>query len=536
MKFLLQYLSIILLITGVSFTAPKKEGGPKKQNDKGGKPKIIENIDPDGYELIITYLKNRYHLDQSIERLKQWSPGAFEKHQINELLVDILISPTTSKNTRLAIVDLFKTSFSKRSLVRSKLIAILIKNLDNIYSPSLSSSILEFIFSAIGNQETELEKARTQLMQEITKDILANDSVAKYSSQDHVVALKALGKSTPDSKSIDLLNSIISKKFIKDEGVPSVRIAFYQTLDKLTKLRFTATPILGKTEKKNILKYLHQLLGQEAERLHKEPKQITEDDLIEIEFLMKSIENILSDPEVTSYRKESYISLIKILSSKTPNLVKLAGEYLINTKSMEIRNRIKGLELRDILQMNTTARFHAYKIAKKTQQENPQNPEAPQDPHALKDFNNAKDLATISLELLVRYIDVIIASLDGQSEKKLTGILKYLNNQFIEEKEVHFKNICLSAFVNLDAGILQHKSFPISSLQIVKKMFEDGIAIMKIPVQRKDPDKKENIEKLQESMANMMAEMTGHDYGINSQAWEGWLNGAGGERYFKRLK
>jgi hypothetical protein len=482
------------------------------------------------------YLKRGYHLDEALKSLNGIKPVdlLFTENIIPEIF-KCLDAPTINKTDRLAMLDFLFKKTNLKSEEGQKIIKDLLSRVKDIRSPVLSEKMLVEFFKLKPKVPDDILNSIINLQNDILEDMTNPLTKRIFNHPDYLTTLKDLKKSN-DPKSKRLLLKIYQNMSSKDMA-QVIRTEILKTMAELTLSTVGSEAYFSKLETNDIFITLTTLL-KNAKLAFLEPQNMSAEDIEEFKQLLLLTENILGNPDTDRNRNSAIEQVVGLLRSHVPNISKLAGECLVNTKVIEIEYRLSGLDLGPILIENANSRKTEFesvqkmlKEAEQTAQKNVENGESV-DQEKLDFLKKAaaetRRLNHAALEILSHYGIILIRASTKEPQAQLVPTFEQLKKSFNEQTDFNAKKICLEAFSNLDIDLVKSRYFPTSALAVLDEMFEQCIAVLGIQV------KNEDLDKLKIEITRVLSETTGMNF-TSPKDWDEWKKGPLGQRFFKRL-
>lgn len=436
---------------------------------------------------LIKQLKEKKNLGELLAGASAWDENIFTHRKFSPTLLGLLNDTSLSKSESFAVFEAITLlSIEKEAIEQDAVAEALLKAEPDLTSPNLKLLCIETLVSLDAIKSSSTTAKIEKLMSNIVSDASLDLKKQKYPSSLHATCLRAMDIGKMSSSQFSKIASLVSEI---ETAEPQFRLALFETVGNIASSRSSA---LKKSIKSSLTQDLIKTLSAHPalSKVGASPQE--QEDLTQ---LIYPIGALLSDEDNTIHLSDAAPDLIKALEHPHLEISATAGQALLSiTKANSPRNKTE-LELEIFKLIKTPGKSAAekakevmlYDLLGKTFE-------------VLLGYDNAKDVAP-RLERCINSLHrSVMTHVDmGMREKALLGLFA-LEPKHFEDKRL-----------NKD------------SRKTIKKLISDCAGVMgnKALV--------EKLPKLVKTMADVLHEITGKNYGTDPKQWNAWLSKEGKE-------
>ena len=431
---------------------------------------------------IINSLEQRKDIAKQLELLSALSDEQLGHRKIKPMLLSLLQDNKLNKSDRLEVFKLVADLAIPREILgQDDAAEAFLKIESSLTSPNLKLLCVETLlsFDALKNSATETKIS--SLVQSIIADAALEAPKQKYSSTLHAACLKSLNGSKATATQMASIEKLLLSL---PELSPTLRTALFDVVGSISEAK-PAT--LKKSTKNNFSKTLLDALSAQPAMTQ---LGSSETELTCLKALLPSFGKTLADDDNNAYLEKGVLELAKGLRHKDLDVVRLAGQALIQLSRSNLPKFKYELDTELIKCLSEVDTKAANAVAKEG----------------------------LYLELLSGSLSQMLGASDHRSvDTRIEKIIILAHRMVMTHASIEIRIKALDVLFVIEPRSFEGKILTADSRKTLKTLISDCANAMD------NEQVKQSLPQLVKRMSEALHEITGRDFGSEGKLWSDWL-------------
>ncbi len=486
---------------GGAAEAKSSQEAPAKSDKKAKLPK----------QEVVNNLRNRVRVREMIGELKDWPAQDVLRLKILDHLKAVLEDASALKLDRLAVIGYMSDlAHASGDSTQKELANLLCDGVEKVSSPLLSAAMAELLFSLDQISHAATEKKVTDLLGRLLDDA-GQPAKSQKSPALHAVALDAVNAEWADAKAVKTLTTITARA---KEIEPDLQIAAFRAVGRLTQGEAQKKGILKKEDKALLAKNLLDAVENNPAHVPAENTPAGEGERRMLAAALGPLGVLLADAEVKDDLRARGLELLgRVLGHPDASVMEMAGGALVDLSRGKYEKKLAS----------DPALLLLDNLKKRVNKANTPEGQA------------GREAAYAACRLALRHLNLLVASKAKEDQASLAEELQFFRLQFLQSPDLAIKDYARQAFMVLEPGLFEKKILGPEAVAAARAFMGDcieGDKAKQIPALfEMNAGQNPALKAVQESAAQVLQEMTGHNYGTDTRLWKEWLASAKSKAY-----